>query len=160
MRIFRLSMGLLFMAIPCFAGIMLIHRGSLNISQMNKIEGTVFSKEQGVKYGYRSAAYYLSFGIKEMPVHLAISYVSKSAIYSDSTFNLIDTGKTYTFYVDPTFPIADNRIMGIAEINYNGKIIYERSKKINLYAGVFFCLLSVTGGIVIYKYRNKTEISN
>src|SRR6478609_1095237 len=99
MRIFNLTMGFLIMATACCAGIMLIYRGSLNLSEMNRIEGTVFSKEQGVKYGYRSAAYYLSFGIKEMPVHLAISYVSKGAIYSDSTFNLIDTGKIYTFFV-------------------------------------------------------------
>lgn len=157
MRIFRLSMGLLCMAIPFFVGVMLIYRGSLNISGMDVIKGTVFSKERGYKYAYKGGAYYLSFGIKELPVNLAISYISKNDIYADSTFNFIDTGKTYTFYVDPTFPISDNRIMGIAEIDYNGKIIYKRSKKRNLYGGFFFCLLGVIGSVLIYKFDKKNN---
>ncbi len=152
----RKLLGLLFSIAPLVVGLFLIHRGTINKTDMKVVTGKVISKSITSSYSYKGGRhFFLTFGIDNLPYKIAISYATEHQAKTDSAVNLIDIGKAYTFYLDPTYPINNGQNNGIDVIDDNGADIYKASYKTNLYAGIFFIVLSLILTSLILLYKKK-----
>src|SRR6185312_14719165 len=86
--------------------------------------------------------YYLAFQLENRPDKIAINLGTQSQADKDSAFYLVDTGKIYTFYLDPTVPTQNGINWGIDKIDYDGHEVYQASNKLKFYGGAFLSFLS------------------
>ena len=114
----------------------------------------IIRKQEHVKGGVRNS-YYLVFEINNNDYKIGIFYATKKEVKNDSVINLVDIGKTYTFYMDPTYFKDDNLKNGIDIIEYNGLEIYKASLKPNLYGGLSMCIIGFILFFVTRRIRKK-----
>jgi hypothetical protein len=138
-------------------GLLSLYRSFLKPSNMIVIKGKVIDKKISYFTSYGSGRHYsLIFKIEGRSDKIAINLGTKREAEKDSTIYLIDTLKTYEFFVDPTVPIRNKVKTGITRIEYNGQIIYQTYNNLNFYGGLFISLLSLAGLIIIiYKAKQK-----
>ena len=156
----RYAVGLLFLTIPSLVGLFLIHRGTVDKSKMTALTGKVLSKDITSIHSFKGGQhYFLVFRLENFPNKIAINYATESQAKSDSAINLVDTGKTYTFYLDQTYPTNNNQNNGIDIIERDGLEIYKSSNKANLYGGIFFIALGLILFFLIIKSKKKENSS-
>lgn len=81
----------------------------------------------------------------------------KQATKKITKLNLV-TGKTYSFYLNPTVLKGVNGInLGISQIKQNAKIIYKRHKKTNSIFGKIFIILGVIALLLTVILKQKNE---
>lgn len=152
----RKIFGLIFLIIPVLIGLFMIHRETIKKSDMAVLTGKVLSKNIISIYSFKGGRhYFLIFEIENQQNKIAINYPTESQAKNDSAYNLVDTGRTYKFYLDPSYPTKDSFNCGIDVIDYEGVEIYRASTTANLYAGVFFILLGFISSYAIVKYKSK-----
>lgn len=149
--------GLIVMICVFCVGVLCLYRALLTTAHMNIMYGKVINKEISYRTSAKSGnAYCLAFTIENDSRKIAINLGTKSQAKNDSTINLIEIGNIYKFYLDPSVPTRNNVNWGINRIDYNDKQIFKSSIKLNLFFGILFCLMSIGGIIIIYKF-NKTR---
>jgi hypothetical protein len=141
-------------------GLLSIFRATLQKPDLYLITGKVTGKRIVSFSSYRSGTHYgialLLAGHTDM---IAINAGSENEEERKHVFNLIDTGKAYQFYMDPTIPTTNRINWGIDEIDYNNREVYITSNKLNLYGGTFISILSLAGIVGITKYKKKQQES-
>ena len=157
---FKKIFVLILCSFSLLVGLVSIYRATLKTSDLTIIVDKVIDKKIFYFTSLKSGRHYcLAFELANRQNKIAINLGTKSEAGKDSAFFLIDTGKTYKFYMDPTVPTTDRGNWGIKRIDYNDTEIYETSNKLNLYGGTFISLLSLTGIILIIKFK-KTAANN
>ncbi len=135
-------------------GVYMIYKDSVGFNNMTKIQGKILDKRT---VGYSTTrriggGYHYSLAIKTNTVNYQIGiplgdYFDKA--YSDSISNLFDTGKFYTFYVNPLI-LSDNGLWdGVDKVEYNNKIIYQSRNIKDIIYGSLIILGTLIG--IIYK---------
>lgn len=147
------AMALLVFVTLFYLGILGVYKASLTLKDMIPIKGTI--KNKGLNYTERKGGrnYQLVFTLEEIDYKIAINtdYDNETQAKSDSTFNLLEIGEKYIFYLDPTVSIISNQKTAINEIHKEDKCIFKTSNRRNLYGGLSFIILSIVGILVIYK---------
>jgi hypothetical protein len=147
---------LIFIICALLVGLLSIYRATLRASDLNIINGKVIDKKIEYFTSFRSGRHYcLTFQLANRQDKIAINLGTKSQAEKDSAFYLIDTGKTYKFYLDPTVPTKNSENWGIDRIDYNGIQVYKTSNKLNLYGGTFISVLSLVGIFILFKHKRK-----
>jgi hypothetical protein len=163
-KTFRVIGLTFFLSIGFFTGVLNISRANVKKSNLAIIEGKVIDKKIAFSTSLKGGrSYQLEFQLQNTPERIAISFPSKNQAYADSTINLIDTGKTYKFYLDKTFPTSNGLNCGIDKIEFNNVEIFSKSHKLEMYGGIFFILLSIGFGFVSIKFgkwKNLNTIKN
>lgn len=140
------------------AGLLSIYRATLKTTDMIVIAGKVISKKISYFKSIRSGRHYsVAFELANRAGKIAINLGTKNEAANDSAFYLIDTGKVYTFYLDPTVPTQNGVNKGIYQIDYNNKEVYRRSNNFNLYGGIIITLVSLVGIIFLVKFKKKEK---
>jgi hypothetical protein len=148
-----------FICLICLSvGIMSLYRSSLTLKDMDVIKGLLLEKEMVLIHtGATSSNYTLVLAIQDLDYKLGISYSSYDDAHGDSTMRLLDTMKTYTFYVDPTIPVSRTVRCGIYKIeDSSGKQLYLESQKYNFWLGIGAILASIFF-YTLYKIGLKKE---
>ena len=150
---FKIIIIIIFFSIPFFIGVLNIVRATVETSDLTVIKDKVLDKKIGFATSLKGKrSYHLEFKLENIRERIAISYVSKKQAYSDSTLYLVDTGKTYKFYLDKTFPTSNGLNCGINKIEFNNIELFSKSHKLELYVGIFFILLSIGLGFITIKF--------
>lgn len=150
---------LVFLTITFIGSLESIYRATLKAPDMTTIIGKVTEKNILYFTSKTGRTYCLAFKLNNRKDKIAINLGTESQAQKDSTFYLIDTGKTYKFYLDPTVLTDDGTNWGITQIDYNGYRIYKTSNKLNLYGGLFTGLISLIVFIIIIKFKKKENRS-
>ena len=159
-KTFRLIGLFFFLAIGFSVGVLTIIRASVKTSDLAVIEDKVIGKKIAYSTSLKgNRSYHLEFQLENTPERIAISFLSKNQAYKDSTIYLIDTGKTYKFYLDKTFPTSEGVNNGIDKIEFNNVEVFNKPHKFELYVGLFFILLSIGLGFVSIKFGKWKDIS-
>ncbi len=143
------------MSFGLLAGLLSIYRGTLRKASMKIVSGKVINKIRDYTSGGKGRHYYTAFELEGLHDEIAINFPSENAADNDSTFYLIDTGKLYTFYLNPTYPIKKGINMGLERIDYKNIEIYKTSNTFNLFMGIFICLLCLISITLKMKYKKK-----
>ena len=152
--------GLFIFSLSLLLGLLSIYRATLKTSQLTMITGKVISKKINYERGARGGLdYYLAFQLADWRDKIAINLGTKSQAEEDPAFHLIDTGKVYTFFMDPTVPTINGENWGIDKIDYNNIEIYKTSNNLNLYGGTFLSILSLVLIILMLKHKEKGKES-
>ncbi len=147
---------LLFLVVSLLVGLLSIFRATIPTSSLTVISDKVIDKKILYFISAKSGRHYcLAFQLEKRQGKIAINLGTKSQADKDSAFYLIDIGKTYTFYLDPTIPTSDGINWGIDKIDYNSKEVYKKSNKLNLYGGTSISLLCLAGIIVVLKSKKR-----
>jgi hypothetical protein len=134
----------------------MIYRAALKTSDLTIISGEVLGKKIEYSKSYVSGRhYYLAIRIANRQDTIAINLGTKSQVDKDSAFYLIDIGKTYKFYLDPTVPTTHGVNWGIYRVVYNDVEVYKTSNNLNLYGGSVISIASLIGMIIILKFKKK-----
>ncbi len=149
-----------FLSAGVYAGVLNINRATINKSELAVIEGKVVEKKISRSKSLKYRSYHLEFQLANRQTKIGIAFTSKKQAYTDSTYYLIDTGKTYKFYLDKTFPTSDGLNNGIDKIEFNNVEVFNKSHKFELYGGVFFILLSIGLGFVSIKFGKWKDINS
>lgn len=151
---------LIFMTIALLVGLLSIYRGTLKTKDLTIIIGKVLDKKILYSTSAKSGRHYsLTFSLDNRQEKIAINLGTKSQSDKDSAFYLIDIGKSYQFYLDPTIPTQNGVNCGISKIDYNGIEVYKTSNKLNLYGGIFISILSLAAIIAVIKFNTKGNVS-
>src|SRR4030095_2721751 len=139
-----------------FLGLLMIYRAKLKTSNLSIIIGEVIDKriESSTSFG-SDRTHCLAIKLANNEHKIAINLGTKRQASKDSAFNLIEIGKTYKFYLDPTVPPTNGINWGICRVDYNDAAVYETSNKLNLYGGTLISIASLIGMIVILKFKKK-----
>jgi hypothetical protein len=149
----RIIVGYTLVASFCFLGLLNLYRANLKRTDMTIINGKVVGKHFSFIYS-KGRMYYLGFDIEGEHEMIAINLGgTKSDADKDSPTNLIDTGKTYKFYIDPTVPMSNNMNLGIRRIDFNDKEIFTASNSLNRNGGAFLCIVGLLGFYVVYNRK-------
>lgn len=137
-------------------GLLSLYRATLKVSSLEIITAKVLEKRIEYFTSYQSGRHYcLAFRLANIQDKIAINLGTKRQAENDSTFYLIDTGKAYKFYLDPTVPATKRGNWGIRRIDYNDVPIYKASEKLDLYGGSIITLISLAGLVILIKYKKK-----
>ena len=159
-KTFRIIVLVFFLLISFLVGVLNILRANVKSSDLVIIQDKVLDKKIGYTTSLKGRrSYHLEFKLENRPAKIAVSYDSKNKAYSDSTFYLVDIGKTYKFYLDKTFPTSNGLNCGIDKIEYNNVEVFSKSHKLELYGGIFFILLSLGLGFVSIKFGKWKNIN-
>ena len=82
-------------------GILFFCTAVVPLSKMKKIQTQVLDMRQTYREGTRSRSYHLLFSVDNPIKNLAINYSTQTEAMQDSTFNVVNVGQTYTFYIYP-----------------------------------------------------------
>ena len=157
---FQRVLSYLALILSLIIGIGNLYRASLNPSDMTIITGKVINKEIMRHVGTRSISYSLGFDLLNQKNRIRISLGSRGQAIVDTTFNLIEVSKIYTFYLDPTVPTRFGVNLGIRRIDYEGKPLYKQSKKLKIFCGLFFGFIGLIGILVLYYKRKSSTAAN
>ena len=139
-------------------GILSIYRATLKTSDLTGFTGKVLTKQITYSTSIKSGRHYsLKFQLENRQDLIAINLGTESQAEKDSAIYLIDTGKTYKFYLDPTVPMSNGVICGIKQVDLNNVRIYKTSNSLDLYGGTFISLLSFVGLLIIIFYKKKNS---
>ncbi|MDB5231287.1 MAG: hypothetical protein JWN76_2092 [Chitinophagaceae bacterium] len=136
-------------------GLLSLYRASLKTSDLTVIKGKVKSKNIFF-YNSRGARYRLSFDIEGRKEPLALNLGGRRDSQKDSTIYKVDTGKIYTFFLDPTVPHG-KKSCPVSRIEYNGKLVYQSSNKLNIWGGSIITLMSLAAIILVYRNPPKNK---
>lgn len=143
-KTFRIILLAFLLSGSFFVGVLDIIRANEKTSDLLIIQDKVLDKKIAYTTSLKGRqSYHLEFKLENTPERIAVSYISKNQAYSDSTLYLIDTGKTYKFYLDKTFPTSNGLNCGIDKIEFNNVEVFSKPHKFELYGGVFFILLPI-----------------
>lgn len=133
---------------------MLMYRGYLGTESLKKIEARVLAKKVELVSEYNQTGRYgLTFIVENYSDKLGVYFGTKEQSENNELLRLIDTIRTFTFFIDPTV-LADNGInLGVREIKYNDKSIYKESGNYSFIIGLFFTVLCSAGLIIVHKFR-------
>jgi hypothetical protein len=130
-----------------------LHRGTIKFADMQRFAGKVLSKEIVAIQTRKGVSYALAIKIDVLPYYLGVHYWSKSDAYNSKVIDSIKIGQSYTFYLNPTFPISNGLNSGISKITNDEKTIFvEPEKGNNILAS--FLLISGSFGI-FYAIKGK-----
>jgi len=153
----NLIFALLLMVMCLITGLMFLNRATKSKTDLNIIDGKVICKNKKYSTSIKGGKfYYLEFELENNPEKLAIGYISESQANNDLTFDKIEIGRNYKFFIDKSFPNSDGTNYGIDYIENNNKIVFSKNHKTELF---FSALLILTSGISIFfviKKLNKT----
>ncbi len=146
-----------FFAFILFAGILLIYRATLKVPDMTVIKAKVTDKgiDQWMMKGRRYFEFV--FTLEGQQDKVGISMTRDEYIQYTPLYNTITPGKTYTFYMDTSFPVNKGVNAGITKIDEDGAELYRMSNATNLWVGILFCAVGVGGALYILKNRKKEE---
>ena len=142
------------------SGLLSLYRFALSSKDLKKIEAKVLEKKIETVSTYKgSNRFGVTFRVEDLDNKLGVYAGAKNQSLDNNLLNQIDTGKIYSFLIDPTVS-ADNGInLGVREINFNGKNIYRESQNFNLILGVLFTLLGAGALFIINKFKRTKNIS-
>ena len=151
---------LILLTATLLVGLLSVYRATLKTTDLTVVIDKVIDKKIEYFTSLKSGRHYcLAFRLAKRQDRIAINLETKSHAYKDSVFYIIDTGKTYKFYLDPTVPTRNGINWGINKIDYDEHVVYETSNKLNLYGGTFISLLSLAGIVVILKFKKRENYS-
>jgi hypothetical protein len=146
--------ALIVISCASLVGLLSIYRATLKPSNLKVVTGKVLDKKIEYFTSYGSGRHYcLAFHVTNIQDKIAVNLGTKKQAENDSTFYLIDIGKTYKFYLDPTVPTTRTGNWGIRRIDYNDVQVYQASNKLNLFGGIIISLMSLAGIIILLKYK-------
>ena len=152
--------GLFIFSLALLLGLLSIYRATIKTSQLTIVKGKVIHKKiEKYKHFRGGTNYCLAFRLANREDKIAINLGTKSQAEKDPAVHLIDTGKAYEFYLDPTVPTIDGENWGIDKIDYNNVEIYKTSNELNLYAGTFLSILSIVLIVMMLKHKEKGKES-
>jgi hypothetical protein len=141
-------------------GLVSLYRAFLSSNDLTNIKAKVLEKKIEPVSNYKgSNRYGLTLKVDNSDSKLGIYSGTRDQSSEIDFLNLVDTGKTYSFGIDPTVSSENGINLGVRQIALNGRIIYKESKKFNLFLGVFFTLLGGGGIFVINKFKRKKNAS-
>ena len=150
-----------FIVLCLLVGLLSIYRDTLSYSHMNIVEGEVLDKKITSASSRHGRTYGLAFTVisNQKISRFAIKLGTKSEADKDSAIYLIDTGKIYRFYIDPTIPVSNGINWGVRKIDYKGiEICNRKPDPLNLYGGITITILCTLGLIAILKYKKKEQV--
>ncbi|HTC01219.1 MAG TPA: hypothetical protein VK705_11115 [Ferruginibacter sp.] len=111
---------------------------------MEKVTGTIISKEIHESHSLKGhASFAISIQTDMLPYRLGIQEgTSRRDAYDDSMNTILENGKIYTFYINPTYPIIDGVIDRVSRVDYNGRILYRHPEVFNI---IFSCAMILVG---------------
>lgn len=141
-------------------GLLSLYRFALSSKDLIKIEAKVLEKKMETVSTYKgNNRFGVTFKVDNSENKFGIYAGTKNQSLDNKLLNQIDTGKIYSFLIDPTVSTDNGINLGVREINFNGKNIYRESQKFNLFLGVLFTLLGVGGLFIINKFKRTKNIS-
>ena len=156
----RIIVLIFFLSAGLYEGVLNVTRATTNKSKLSVIEGKVIDMKISESKSLKFHSYHLEFQLADRQTKIGIAFTSKRQAYTDSTYYRIDTGKTYKFYLDKTFPTSDGLNNGIDKIEFNNVVIFNNSHKFELYGGLFFILLSIGLAFVSIKFGKWKDVSS
>ncbi len=134
---------LLFMMICLVTGLLLLSRATKSKTDLNIIDGKVICKNKKYSTSARGGRfYYLEFELENNPEKFAIGYISESQANNDLTYDKIEIGKNYKFYIDGSFPNSNGTNYGIDYIENNHKIVFSKNHKMEFFFSIVLTLIS------------------
>jgi|GEM_PF-4763956 len=115
---------------------------------MQTFTGKLLSKEIVRIQNANGSSYTLAIKINSLPYYLGVHYWSKSEAYNSKIIDSIKIGQTYTFYLNPTFPISDGLNSGVSKITNGEQIVFEEPEKENNLIAIFL-IVSGLGGVFL-----------
>ena len=115
---------------------------------MQTFTGKVLWKEIVRIQNVKGSSYTLAIKIDSLPYYLGVHYWSKSEAYNSKVIDSIKIGQTYTFYLNPTFPISDGLNSGVSKITNGEQIEFEEPEKGNNLMAIFL-IVSGLGGVFL-----------
>ena len=143
----KILLLLVFVFILLF-GILFFYTAVVPLSKMKKVEARVLDIRQTYREGTRSRSYHLLFTVDNPIRILEINYSTQTEATMDSTFNTINVGQTYTFYIN------QSDLDSINAIDYNGTPIYRKPKGYRIFMGTLVSLIGLIGIIVILSKKS------
>ncbi len=136
------------------AGLLSLYRAYMKSTDFTKIEVKIVEKKIEPVSTYKgSPRYGMTFKTENSATKFGIYIGTNSRPSDNNLFNVIDTTKTYRFFIDPTVSTANGINLGVREIYFNGKRIFKESQKLELFLGIAFTLLGAGGLFIITKFR-------
>ena len=141
-------------------GLLSLYRIFKSSKGLTKIEAKILEKKIEPVSSYKgSNRYGLTFKVDNSDNKFGIYTGTQDQSSRNGLLNLVDTGKIYSFLMDPTVSTANGINLGVREINFDGKNIYKESQKFNLFFGIFFTLLGAGGLFIINRFKRTKNAS-
>jgi hypothetical protein len=99
----------------------------------------------------------LAIKIDALPYYLGVHYWSKSDAYSSKVIDSIIIGQSYTFYLNPTFPISNGLNSGISKIINDEKTTFVEPEKGNKILASFLVISGSFGIFYAIKGNSVTK---
>lgn len=139
--------------IPLVLAILLLYRSSISWSDMTILNGKVINKRISKETSLQGNTHYsLVFTIENGKRPISLFLGSTKSSKKNKIVRLIDTGKFYKFYLDPTIISLNGIQSGIRRIDDNGKLIFIESNNFNFFGGLSFMFFSIFGFGIIWNF--------
>lgn len=141
-------------------GLLFLYRFGLSLEDLTKIEAKVLEKKlEQVSSHKGSGRFGLTFKVDISVIKFGVYVGTKDQALYNNLLSKIDTGRIYTFLIDPSVLIDNGINLGVREIKLNDTNIYKESKKFHLFIGIFFTLLGAGGFFIMSKYSRAKNVS-
>gem|GEM_PF-4606096 len=143
-----------------FFGLFLVYRGAIPSTKIQKIESGIIGKSFYTTYTLKGKPRYslaIQLSSLDYKIGIPLSNNKEEAIH-DTMISKVEIGKTYCFYINPTYPLADGINNGIIKVEFNGATIYNRNETASIYFGLILSLFSLL--IMIFLARSKRKIKS
>ena len=135
-------------------GLFSLYRYTLSSKDFTNIEAKVLEKKTEIVSTHNgSNRFGMTFKLDNSENKFGIYSGTQNQALDNKLFNQIDTGKIYSFLIDPTVSTENGINLGVREINFKGKNIYKESQNFNLILGILFTLLGAGGLFLINKFN-------
>jgi hypothetical protein len=146
--------GIIVSLIIFILGILCIYRGVLKEADLEKIDSQITSHEvfKDTCFSGKRArvCYKLLFYLTNTDTIYGI-YLGYNPAAKDKLISKLQTGKEYSFFIDPTIPEVDGIKLGIRIIKDNQSILFKENGKLSLKGGIIFILMGSGLFLLIYK---------
>lgn len=141
-------------------GLLSLYRFALSSKDFTKIEAKVLDKKlETISTHKGSNRFGVTFKVDISDIKYGVYAGTKNPALDNNLLKQIDTGKIYSFLIDPTVSTDNGINLGIREIDFNGKNIYRESQKFNLFLSVLFTILGAGGLFIINKFKRTKNAS-
>lgn len=136
-----------------FSGLLLVYRSAFHVRELQKLEGKVIGKAVETVYEHKGKNYYAAtFSLEGQPYKPAIYNGTES---QHAVMRKVDSGRVYTFLMDPEVATLKGINLGIREIHVGQETIYKESNLSSLIGGIAFCLMALIVSALIWVYGKK-----
>lgn len=141
----------------CFLGygVHLIRIAPLSLEDLEVVEGVVIEKKVEEVRGKRFQTHrVMAYRLNNYGDRLGIHFKEKDEFGGQEKPSL-DSGKVYTFYMDPTVLSSKDIRLGVREVVYNGNTIYHNSFIVTFILGIVSILVGAMGLFFLLKPKRK-----